>query len=315
MAPALKSVKWDIQISLIGFADMHFSLRQLEIFLATAQHENISRAAASLSLSQSAASSALAELERQYDAQLFDRVGKRLQLNAFGHALRPQAEALLHQARELDLTLRQHTAAGQLKIGATLTIGNYLAVNIMARFMAEHPQARVELQVANTATIAAQIHHFELDVGLIEGELNDSALEVTPWRDDELVVFCSPRHPLARKPSLTDQDLLAATWILRETGSGTRQTFDRALHGLLPHLHVLLELQHTEAIKRAVEADLGIGCLSKVALVDAFQRGTFVPLPVPHRDFRRHFYFILHRQKYRSAGIERWLELCRNSLA
>lgn len=291
---------------------MHYTLRQLQVFIATAHFQNISRAADALSMSQSAASSALAELENQYEIQLFDRIGKRLQLNALGYALRPQAMALLQQADSLEQALQQHSQAGQLKIGATLTIGNYLAVNLMATFMRENPQTKVELQVANTATIAAQIHNFELDLGLIEGELHDSDLEVTPWRDDELVVFCAPGHPLANRRKLTDRMLLDATWILREAGSGTRQTFDRALHGLLPQLNILLELQHTEAIKRAVEAELGIGCLSKVALVEAFRRGSLVPLPVPHRDFRRLFYFILHRQKYRSAGIERWLTLCRN---
>lgn len=290
---------------------MHYSLRQLQVFLATAHFENISRAAASLAMSQSAASSALAELEHQYDIQLFDRVGKRLQLNALGHALRPRAMALLQQAEALEQALQQHSESGQLKIGATLTIGNYLAVGLMARFMGENPQTKVELQVANTAAIAARIHNFELDLGLIEGELHDSDLEVTPWRDDELVVFCAPGHPLAKKRKLSDQALLDATWILREAGSGTRQTFDRAMHGLLPQLNILLELQHTEAIKRAVEAELGIGCLSKVALVEAFKRGSLIPLNVPQRDFRRLFYFILHKQKYRSAGIARWLELCR----
>lgn len=291
---------------------MHYSLRQLQVFLATAHFENISRAAASLAMSQSAASSALAELEHQYDIQLFDRVGKRLQLNALGHALRPRAMALLQQAEALEQALQQHSESGQLKIGATLTIGNYLAVGLMARFMGENPQTKVELQVANTAAIAARIHNFELDLGLIEGELHDSDLEVTPWRDDELVVFCAPGHPLAKKRKLSEQALLDATWILREAGSGTRQTFDRAMHGLLPQLNILLELQHTEAIKRAVEAELGIGCLSKVALVEAFKRGSLIPLNVPQRDFRRLFYFILHKQKYRSAGIERWLELCRS---
>ena len=82
--------------------------------------------------------------------------------------------------------------------------------------------------------------------------------------------------------------------------------------GLLPDLNVLLELEHTEAIKRAVEADLGIGCLSEVVLADAFKRGSLVPLTVPeHRQFDRQFYFILHKQKYRSAGIDAWIELCR----
>jgi DNA-binding transcriptional LysR family regulator len=305
------SAKWVIQIYLIGFIDMRFSLRQLQVFIATAHFQNLSRAADSLAMSQSAASSALAELEHQYGIQLFDRIGKRLQLNALGHALRPQAMALLQQADALDQALQQHSEAGPLKIGATLTIGNYLAVNLMARFMRDNPHSKVELQVANTAAIAARIHNFELDLGLIEGELHDSELEVIPWRDDELVVFCAPGHPLANKRKLTDTMLADATWILREPGSGTRQTFDRALHGLLPGLNILLELQHTEAIKRAVEAELGIGCLSKVALVEAFKRGSLVPLHVPQRDFRRLFYFILHKQKYRTAGIERWLTLCR----
>ncbi len=100
---------------------------------------------------------------------------------------------------------------------------------------------------------------------------------------------------------------------MREPGSGTRQTFERGMHGILPDLNLLLELEHTEAIKRAVETGLGISCLSRVSLREAFRRGSLVPLAVPHRDFNREFYFVLHREKYRSPGVERWLELCRMS--
>lgn len=292
---------------------MKYSFRQLEVFLATAHYENITRAAESLAMSQSAASGALKELEQQFDIRLFDRVGKRLQLNELGRLIRPRAEALLENARELEGSLERHADIGLLKVGATLSIGNYLAVGIMARFMGEQPGAKVVLEVANTATIARKVANFELDLGLIEGEIQQPDLESIPWRDDELCVFCAPEHPLAKKARLSDQDLLEATWIVREPGSGTRQTFDRALHGLLPQLNILLELQHTEAIKRSVEAGLGIGCLSLITLHDAFRRGSLVPLAVPHRDFRRRFEFILHRQKYRSAGIERWLALCREA--
>lgn len=290
---------------------MRYTLRQLQVFVAAARFENISRAADSLAMSQSAASEALRELERQFDIQLFERTGRQLQLNELGRTLRPRADALLERAAELEQALAQHREPGPIKVGATLTIGNYLAVGIMARYMAEQPGARVTLDVANTSSISRKVVSFELDLGLIEGELQHPDLEVIPWRDDELVVFCSPSHPLAGRKQLYDRDLLGATWVLREPGSGTRQTFERALHGLLPQLKVGLELQHTEAIKRAVEAGLGIGCLSRVTLVEAFQRGNLVPLAVPGRDFQRKFYFILHRQKYHSAGIERWIELCR----
>ncbi|EDM47436.1 LysR family transcriptional regulator [Marinobacter algicola] len=290
---------------------MKFSFRQLEVFLAAAHFQNITRAADSLAMSQSAASSALKELESQFDIQLFDRVGKRLQLNELGRLYRPKVEALLAQAGELEQAFSKHTEVGALKVGATLTIGNYLAVGVMAQYMNTPTHPKVALEVANTRTIAQRVKDFELDIGLIEGELQSSELEVIPWRGDELVVFCSPDHPFAQKGRLSDADLRSATWVMREQGSGTRQTFERGMHGLLPDLDILLELEHTEAIKRAVEANLGIGCLSRVCLADAFRRGSLVPLKVPEeRQFDRTFYFILHKQKYRSAGIDRWIDLC-----
>jgi DNA-binding transcriptional LysR family regulator len=125
-------------------------------------------------------------------------------------------------------------------------------------------------------------------------------------------VFCAPRHPCARKKVLRDEDLRRAAWIVREPGSGTRQTFDRAMRGLLPQLNIALALQHTEAILGAVRAGLGLGCVSRLLLDEAFARGTLRPCRVPHRDFRRKFFFLLHRDKYRSSGIERWLQLCRS---
>ncbi len=289
---------------------MHYTLRQLEVFLAVAHFENVTKAAEYLAMSQSACSGALKELEQQYDVQLFDRIGKRLQTNEFGRLLRPKAEALLAMAHEFEADLKKHKKVGPIKLGATLTIGNYLAVNLIAEFMQQCPGTQVSLEVANTQAIAEKLLNFDIDLGMIEGEYQHHDLELIPWRKDELVCFCAPGHPLAGKDEVTDHDLLQAQWILREPGSGTRQTFDRALHGLLPNLKVLLQLQHTEAIKRAVESGLGIACLSQISLADAFKRGSLVPLPVPHRNFNRMFYAVIHRQKFKSAGINRWLELC-----
>jgi DNA-binding transcriptional LysR family regulator len=300
-------------IFIIGFATMHYTLRQLEVFLAAAHTENITRAAEKLSMSQSAASSALKDLEQQFSIQLFDRIGKRLQINELGRALRPQAEALLDQAQAMEQGFRRHDQVGELKVGATLTIGNYLAVDIMAEFISRYPAAKVQLNVANTAVISQQVLNFDLDVGLIEGELHHPDLEVSKWREDELQIFCSPNHPLAKKKNISNADLLSAQWILREPGSGTRQAFDRAMHDLLPDLNIRLELQHTEAIKRAVETGLGIGCLSRLALEAALESKRLVAIDVKERDFKRFFYFILHRQKYRSEGILRWLSLCRDN--
>ena len=294
---------------------MHYTLRQIEVFLATAWHENVSHAADSLSMSQSAASAALKELEKRFDMQLFDRVGKRLQLNDFGKSLRPHAVALLNQATEFEQLLARQGEVGHIKVGATLTIGNYLAVPIMAEFMNRYPGSRVDLTVENTSLITQRVRNFELDIGLVEGELQDSTLEVIAWRDDELSLFCAPDHPLAGRPALSDEDLLSAEWIIRESGSGTRQAFEHAMYGLMPKLKLRLELQHTEAIKRTVEAGLGIGCLSRITLQEAFRRGSLLPLYAPHRDWMRRFYFILHKQKFRSTGIRNWIALCQEDNA
>lgn len=289
---------------------MRYSLRQVEVFLAAAQYENISKAADSLAMSQSAASSSLRDLESQFDVQLFDRLGKRLQLNALGRSMRPKAESLLAQANEFQRELSQHTEIGDLRLGASLTIGNYLAVAMMAEFMSGHENTNVHLQVANTKSIVERVANYDLDVGLIEGEIFNQSLNILPWLEDDVTVFCSPDHPLAKKELLSDEDLVSVDWVVREQGSGTRQAFNRAMQGILSDAHIRYELEHSEAIKRAVEANLGIGCLSEITLAGAFSRGELVKLSAPHRQWHRHFYIVVHKDKYHTPVLDSWLTFC-----
>lgn len=290
---------------------MRITLRQLEIFAAIALSENVSRAAAQLAMSQSAASSALVELERQFDCPLFDRIGKSLRLNATGRGLLPQAREILARSADIESYLGGGTL-GPLAVGATLTIGNYLATLIVAEHLQRHPASQVQLRVANTRRIIEQLLHFELDIGLIEGETSHPDLLLEPWLEDRLVVFCAPRHPLAGRNQATPGELAAQQWVLREQGSGTRALFDRAIGKSLPELHIQLELEHTEAIKRAVESGLGIGCLSRLSLREAFRRGSLVEIGTPF-DLSRHFHFARHRQRHLSPAAESFIALCRET--
>jgi DNA-binding transcriptional LysR family regulator len=293
---------------------MRHTLRQLEVFLAVARAQSVSGAARALAMSQSAASASLLDLERQFDLQLFDRVGKRLRLNDLGRATRVRAENVLEQARELESMLERRTDAGPLRLGATLTIGNYVVPPLLARFIRDsRGGSPPTLVIANTTEIARQVAELELDVGLVEGEVEHAELELTPWREDQMVVFCAADHPFARKRALDDDDLRGAPWIVRERGSGTRQAFDRAMRDLLPELRIVLTLEQTEAIKGAVEQGLGVSCLSRIALEAAFKAGSLSPCRVPGRDFRRQFYFLLHAHKVRGPALTHWLELCRRA--
>ncbi len=289
---------------------MKYSLRQLEIFVAVSREQSVSRAAEALSLSQSATSTALGEFERQFNLQLFDRIGKTLRINETGQQLLPRAVELLDRAHEIEALLQGHAGFGHMKVGATLTVGNYLATIIVTRFLQEHAESRIQLQVHNTSTIVHKIANHELDLGLIEGDCHHPDLEVQQWIADELVVFAAPDHPLAKLKQVSMEQLLQQAWILREKGSGTRETFDRAFHNNHAQLSIRLELEHTEAIKRAVESGLGVGCISRLALKDAFRRGSLVPLATPQLDLSRFFYIVWHKQKYQTTGIREFIALC-----
>jgi len=289
---------------------MRLTLRQLEVFAAIARIDNVSRAAESLNMSQSAASSALVELERQFDCPLFDRIGKSLRLNSTGRGLLPQVEDLLAKAGEIEGFLAGGKL-GPLAVGATLTIGNYLATLIVAEYLQRHPESRVDLKVSNTRHVLDGLIRCELDVGLIEGEANDPDLLIEPWLADELVVFCAPQHKLAHIAQVTNQQLAGESWILRERGSGTRALFDRVVAPALEQVNIQLQLEHTEAIKRVVEAGLGLSCLSRVSLRDAFRRGSLVEIKTPQFNLQRHFYFVQHRQRHISPASRTFLALCR----
>ena len=289
---------------------MKYSLRQLEIFLTIARYQNISKAAERLHMSQSAASAALQNLEQAYNISLFNRVGKKLELNEVGKTLRSKAVLLADHALEFEQALQGHGDIGHLKVGASFTIGNHLAVTYLAGYLAEHAEAKVDINVANSADIAAKVLNFEVDIGMIEGEVKDQGLELIPWREDRLVVFCSPEHPLAKKKKLSDNDIKQARWILREPESGARQTFARAMAGLIPDIDIYLEFKHNEAIKKAVEAGLGIGCLSEIVLQNNFKAGDLVPLKLPKRDMKRTFYFALPKKRHKTAAIDWWMAGC-----
>ena len=294
---------------------MRYTLRQLEVFVAVARCENVSQAAGALHLSQSATSTALAELERQLGQSFFDRHGKRLRLNEQGRLLLPKAVDLLDRAGELESSMLGEHAIGSLRIGATLTIGNYLMPLIAARFLQRHPTAAVQLHVNNTAHIHDLVARHELDCALVEGRLPVAGIDSEVWLADELSVFCAPEHPLAARGTATLTELAAQDWILREPGSGTRATLEHALRHRPGGLQVRLELEHTEAIKRAVESGLGISCISRLALRDAFRRGSLVPVATPELDLRRNFLFIWHRDKYHTTTLRAFLDECRTLTA
>ncbi|MDF4002698.1 LysR substrate-binding domain-containing protein [Luteibacter sp. PPL552] len=284
------------------------SPRQLDVFVAVATMGSVRSAAERLFLSQPAASMALGELERQIGAPLFDRERGRLRLNDRGRDLLPLARELIERHAEFGRRARGGTAGltGEIGVGASNTIGNYLVGDLLGPFATAWPRVSLRLGVANTSRIAQGVLDHDFDVGCVEGPVTHPALEVRPWRDDRLVVCARPGHPLAARKRLRREDFADERWVLRERGSATRSLSERAL-AELPEGRTVLELDQSEAIKQAVIAGLGIACLPEVAVTDAVQTGRLAVLPTPFLDLRRTLSLLVHRQRYRGAVLEAFL--------
>jgi DNA-binding transcriptional LysR family regulator len=295
---------------------MRLTLRQLQIFLAVSQAGSTSAAAGIVSLSQSATSAALNELESVLNVKLFDRVGKRLIPNDNGRLLLPQARQML----DAGATIEQQFATADittgigLHIGASTTIGNYLLPAILGGFAAGGSEIHPRVMIANTADIALAVANFEVDIGLIEGPCHEPDLQVEPWLQDELIIVCAGNHPMMKgkeNSKVPLKALRAAGWLLREPGSGTREAVE---HALVPHLHYLRpagEFSNAEAIKHAAAAGLGIACLSRYVVNDLIAMGQLAEVRTTLPLLHRNFYLIHSRHKILSARLTNFLLFCR----
>jgi DNA-binding transcriptional LysR family regulator len=287
---------------------LRLNLRQLEVFVATAHGGSTRAGAERVARSQSAASTAIADLETALGTQLFDRVGRRLVLNEHGRALLPRAAALLAEAGDLQQLFSGEHAA-PLRIAASFTIGEYLLPERVAQWQTAHPGSHLRMRVSNTNDVIAAVARFDADIGFVEGARTHPDLLVRPWLSDELVVFAAPAHPLAGRRVGVDQ-LRSAAWVVREPGSGTREATD---HWLLEHLgavDIAYELGSTEAIKRLVGFGAGIGCVSRYAVAQAFDEGWLVPLKTKLPKAVRRLATVVHRGRPLGAHAEAFMRHC-----
>jgi len=280
------------------------------VFLAVAKAGSISEAARSLSMSQSAASGSLKELETRFNLPLFDRVGKRLKINSAGIKLQSKANELLDRANEIEASLKGFNNPTQIRAGATMTVGNYILMDYLAKFKLNYENIMVQMAVANTKSVVESVIQYDYDLGFIEGEVSHPEIDVVPWLKDEMILVCSPDHPYAGQKNLQRNELIDIDWILREQGSGSRQTFERGMYGILQDINCVMELDQIEAIKRAVSLNMGAACLSKMSVERELATGELVEIGAKNREFNRNFYVILHKDRYLNNAVEQLLEFC-----
>ena len=288
------------------------TLEQLRIFVAVAECEHVTRAAEALRLTQSAVSAAVAALESRYNVTLFDRVGRRIELNEVGRLFLGEARAVLARAAAAELALSEMSGLkrGTLSVHASQTIASYWLSPRLVAFRGAYPQIEVKLAVGNTAQTAKAVIDGTAELGFVEGRVDDLALQQSTIDQDQLTIVVGAGHPWAHKKRLTEKDLAEGDWVLREPGSGTRSEFEAALsgRGVSPEaLKIVLELPTNEAVRAAVEAGAGVTAISELVVEAALRAGTLVAMafPLPTRPFL----VLHHRERYQSKAAQEFLKI------
>ncbi|PKN68808.1 MAG: LysR family transcriptional regulator [Deltaproteobacteria bacterium HGW-Deltaproteobacteria-12] len=289
---------------------MKSTLRQLEIFAKVAASGHVTQAGEELFITQSAVSMAIAELEKIADGPLFERRGRRLLLNDRGSLILPRVQEVLRQVGTIEQLLSESVGVpiGLLKVGASTTVGNYLLPAMIAEFTSHYPRARALLQVGNTSQIEQAVESGELDLGIIEGPLHTGSLRATAWRSDELVVIAGESHPWTKQKKASRSMLEQAQWIMREKGSGTREIFEAALQKKDIGFTIFMELGHTEAIKKAVEAGLGVSCLSRMAVARELSQEWLTEVNTS-LDLKRNLMILTRNSEYMTTLLKAFLAI------
>ncbi|WP_274626273.1 LysR substrate-binding domain-containing protein [Arvimicrobium flavum] len=292
------------------------TLDQLRIFLEVATYEHVTRAAQTLNMTQSAVSAAVAALEARHGVTLFDRIGRRIELTQAGRAFVKEARSALRRAEEAERFLSDlgGTASGVLRLHASQTVASYWLPPHLVRFRERHPRVEIQLSLGNTRSATSAIMEGAADLAIVEGEVEGDGLLQKVVARDRLVLVVSKRHPWADGRPIGAADLSSTTWIMRESGSGTRAAFERDLAALgvdPSRLLTVLEMPSNEACLAAVEVGRSATVLSKRAALARLNDGSFhevnFELPV------RHFAMIRHAERHAARSVRAMMEMLETS--
>ena len=242
---------------------MNITFRQLQIFESVAQHLSYTRASEALHLTQPAVSMQIKQLEQSVGLPLFEQLGKKVYLTEAGQEFNRYAQTISTQLEELEQVVNEMKGLqrGRLTIAVAST-ANYFAPRLLATFCKQHGEVTVSLDVTNREQLLQALAENRADLVIMGQPPAEMDLVAERFLDNPLVVVASPGHPLASRSQIPLERLLEETFLVREQGSGTRSAVERFFAANHLALSTPMEMSSNEAIKQAVEAELGLGIVS-----------------------------------------------------
>ena len=283
---------------------------RLNVFVEVARHLSFTKAAKELFISQPAITKHIQELENIYKVQLFNRIGGKISLTPQGEIFLKHANEILAQykllANEMELVTEQFS--GELKIGASTTIAQYLIAPLLADFIVRFPQVKVSLFTGNSEQIEDALENKKIDIGLVEGSRRSNHLKYSPLAKDELVLVTSSQNPIGESVAVTD--IATLPLVLREVGSGTLEVIEKALleNGIkLSDLNILLHIGTTEGIKNFLKTSKNsYAIVSIISVLEELKNNDLKIVDIVGMEMLREFVFVT-MQGGQNTRLERFM--------
>jgi DNA-binding transcriptional LysR family regulator len=236
----------------------------------------------------------MASLETKLGLQLFRRAGRRAYVTDAGRLLQAHATRILKELSDAEHALIdvRGVVAGPLSIAATSTPASYLVPRSLERFLNEHPQITVTLNIFSSPDVELAVMEGRCDLGVMVTQPLATGFLVDDLGPDELVVVAGAQHPLSRKAEISVDELANQRFIMREASSGTRRFIEARLKDIGATLHHVIEVNNNEAIRRLVAYNIGISILSEQAVHAELQTGRLVAVKVSGVRFTRNLMLI-----------------------
>ena len=286
------------------------NFRKLKIFYETALCLNMTKVARDMYISQPSISQSIHELENEVGVKLFDRIGKKLFLTGEGALFLNYTRRILNIYDEGMKTLNDytHNSIGRITIGASTTIGIYILPDIIKSFSEKYKDIEISIIIENTTNIKNLILQNKVDFAYVEGEVKSREINIEKIWEDELVFICGNDHKWKNINIIKADDLSGEKLIMRECGSGSREIIENYLKSKEINYDIFLELGNTEAIKKTVEANLGIGCVSEKCIEEKLRYGDLNCFRLEGRKIKRALLLITHKDKFISNNMKEFIE-------
>ncbi len=282
------------------------TLKQLDYFYHLCSNPHISRVAEEMNISQPAVSLAIKALEEELEEQLFSRIGKKLVLNERGRFFREQTYRHFLALKDAGTMFRMDRITGDLTVATSKTFSSYLIPGILFNFHLQFPKVSIRKKSANSAHIVQGVKSGTYDVGFVESNVDDPGLAKEKIGEDELIVV-SGDSSLSLGRYYIDT-LLAKQWILRESGSGTRDIFLDKLSemGLKPE--IFMELPEFEEIKNILLENSGtVSCISRLAVKKELERGELFQIKLKNLTFSRDLFLVYYKKRYKTLLFRKFV--------